>query len=124
MLELVYTTTPPSDRGLRDIIAEICTSYINDSSGTLLLNSRFEAIIRKDGALALDVLVRIHGTKRAVDTRVESLERSLIERDEKLSDAGQKVKRMQEELSRARTQLEFRATCKSLSDVENSLKAI
>ncbi|KAL8896808.1 MAG: hypothetical protein Q9207_007525, partial [Kuettlingeria erythrocarpa] len=77
VLGIAYNTTPASDRGLGDIIAEICSSYINDSSGTLLSNSRFEAIIKNDGALAFEVPVRIYGTKRAVDARVDMLERSL-----------------------------------------------
>ncbi|KAL8920629.1 MAG: hypothetical protein Q9208_006111 [Pyrenodesmia sp. 3 TL-2023] len=105
MLELVYSTTPTSDRGLRNIISDICSTHINSSSGNLLSIERFKEIVRNDGTLAFDVLVRIHQTKRSADAKVDTLKRTVKERDSALGKSSSVVEDLRKEVRTAKQDL-------------------
>lgn len=66
-LEVIYSNTPSSDRGLRDIISKLCANT-NDEED-LLEKPRFRELMSKDGSMALDVLVESR-KKHALDCGV------------------------------------------------------
>lgn len=105
ILELVYSTTPTSDRGLRNVISEICSKYINVSSGDLLSGERFKEVMSNDGTLAFDVLVRISRSKRFVDARAVKLERTVKERDSVLGKHSSLIEDLRKEVRSAKQDL-------------------
>lgn len=72
--ELVYNTTPATDRGLRNVIARHCSEHIDRSNGRFLQSSKLEELCTKDGALAFNVLKRHHARKAKLETEMHELE--------------------------------------------------
>ncbi len=105
VLELVYSTTPDNDRGLRDIAIENCSKSINQSflGDFLLSNQKFEAIVRNDGTLAFDVLVRIHRAKRLVDKEKVQLKQAVHDWEKRLRRANETIEGLRREVKSANT---------------------
>ncbi|KAI4264080.1 MAG: hypothetical protein L6R35_007314, partial [Caloplaca aegaea] len=89
-LEFVYTSTPATDRGLRDIMARICLQRLNDSCGKTLDTPQLQELMTKEGALGVDVLGRAHAVTRSLMVHskmlIEKLKELEAERDKKASD--------------------------------------
>ncbi|KAI4112896.1 MAG: hypothetical protein LQ338_008258 [Usnochroma carphineum] len=99
VLEVVYNTTPTIDRGLRDIAAQIGSQHIDASSGKALDKPRFQELVSKDGALALDILAQTHATKRSLDSEVQT-------KEELLKKARETQESLRDELNSAEEQEE------------------
>lgn len=76
ILRAVYGSTPESDRGLRDVVARLCSNRLHD----LIHLASFTAVLVEEGALCLDVL-----------------RRTLIRSDKLLQDQDHKVRELQRE---------------------------
>ncbi|KAI4088817.1 MAG: hypothetical protein LQ344_005794 [Seirophora lacunosa] len=81
-LEMVYSSTPETDRGLRDIMARVCLQHIDESSGKVLDAPQLQELMIKEGALGVDVLVRAHAETRSLREH----EMMLVETHEELRD--------------------------------------
>ncbi|KAL8734282.1 MAG: hypothetical protein Q9181_003249 [Wetmoreana brouardii] len=66
VLQLIYETTPGTDRGLRDIILNICSKHRDG----LIRNTRFPGVLEKDSLLAYDMLIQI---KKDLDSNISDL---------------------------------------------------
>lgn len=102
VLELVYSTTPDNDRGLRDIVSEICATSISQLLGDYLLSSqRFETTLRNDGSLAFDLLVRVHSAKKLVDREKFLLQQTVHDGERALRRANETIQGLKEEVKSA-----------------------
>lgn len=70
VLQEIYSTTPAADRGLRDIIINVCARYADD----LMLHEGFRQLLQQDAALAMEILDRVHSTKLQLGQRAHDLE--------------------------------------------------
>ncbi|KAL8930453.1 MAG: hypothetical protein Q9208_000637 [Pyrenodesmia sp. 3 TL-2023] len=101
VLEVVYRTTPFSDRGLRDIISVVCAYEIDDTRADLRKSPRFQEVMSRDATMAFDVLVRADDIRRSLRRKVENLENQLQEQAIEVQ-AGQKhIKTLEERLEEA-----------------------
>ncbi|KAL8990031.1 MAG: hypothetical protein Q9177_001223, partial [Variospora cf. flavescens] len=99
-LEFVYTSTPATDRGLRDIMARICLQRLDDSCGKTLDTPQLQELMTKEGALGV--------ADGAFQMLIEKLKELGTERDKKASDL------MKERLKAANKQNEMAAKVRSL----------
>lgn len=67
LLQLVYETTPSTDRGLRDIMLDIYSEHRDD----LMRNPRLPGVLEKDAAMAFDIFKRV---KEDLDNRISALD--------------------------------------------------
>ncbi|KAL9007496.1 MAG: hypothetical protein Q9173_007251, partial [Seirophora scorigena] len=82
VLEMVYSSPRATDRGLRDIMAKVCSHHIDDSSGKVLDAPQLQELMIKEGALGVDVLVRAHAETRSLS----EYNMMLVEKYEELRD--------------------------------------
>ncbi|KAL8896809.1 MAG: hypothetical protein Q9207_007526 [Kuettlingeria erythrocarpa] len=103
VLEVVYATTPTSDRGLRDIISEICARQLDETqmiplgSSRLMSRWRFQALVHKDPSLAVDLLNLTHRDKRSLKEKTSALESLLGQRDEEVNDFAVQVRSLRDQ---------------------------
>ncbi|KAF5550413.1 ARM repeat protein [Fusarium napiforme] len=69
-IELAYTTTPPGDRGLRDIALEIAVKKI----GTLTSQDVFCNMLSANADLAVDIIRRLHGESEKSQEELRSFQ--------------------------------------------------
>ncbi|KAL8920630.1 MAG: hypothetical protein Q9208_006112 [Pyrenodesmia sp. 3 TL-2023] len=88
VLEAVYEITPTTDRGLRDVISEICARQLDEpygwSTSRLMFQPKFQSIIYKDASIALDLLNLAYEEKLLLRGEVLALETSLDGRDKEV----------------------------------------
>lgn len=104
VLEMVYETTPATDRGLRDVISAVCSQHMAE----LVTNPRFRDIICKDSMLAFEITIRTHEANESLDAqnayfkmRLEDLEREKTERAQsREQDSITRAEFLQEQLRR------------------------
>lgn len=124
VLEVVYDTTPTSDRGLRDIISEICARQLDETqmiplgSSRLMSRWRFQALVRKDSSLALELLTLTHRDKRSLREKTSALESSLGQRDKEVKDFGVQVRSLLDQQRSTTTSAE---TAKKRAEEEQTL---
>ncbi|KAI4124820.1 MAG: hypothetical protein LQ341_007033 [Variospora aurantia] len=89
-LEFVYTSTPPADQGLRNVMARVCFQQIHVSSGMVLDAPQLQELMVKEGALGLNILVKAHEDARSLMVHskmlIEKLKKLEAERDKEASD--------------------------------------
>ncbi|KAL9003595.1 MAG: hypothetical protein Q9188_003546 [Gyalolechia gomerana] len=73
VLAEVYTTTPSTDRGLREDMLHVCERY----SDELMALSTFHEMLRNDGILAVEILRVFHSIKESLDIEVYKLKETL-----------------------------------------------
>lgn len=102
MLEVVYSTTPSTDRGLRDVAACICLRHIDASAGRVLHAAPFQEVVSKDGALAFNILLRTHAKMRVAEDQGEIDGAKIGRQAEALETAGRKTQFLEEQLQSAK----------------------
>lgn len=102
LLEVVYNTTPTTDRGLRDIMSTICCSLIDCTAGKLLSSPRYQGLISKDGTLAFDALTKTYEKKRMLDRKVQTLEARVKQLETGLGNAEQTTQALASQLNSAK----------------------
>ncbi|KAL8806374.1 MAG: hypothetical protein Q9182_001404 [Xanthomendoza sp. 2 TL-2023] len=73
VLPLVYETTPTTDRGLRDVMLNVCSSQMD----RLVSNEKFREIVHNGAELAFDLLARTQSTCDEFKRENSSLHTSL-----------------------------------------------
>ncbi|KAL8748348.1 MAG: hypothetical protein Q9184_007371 [Pyrenodesmia sp. 2 TL-2023] len=104
--ELVYTATPATDRGLRDVIAWNCSKHIDRSDGQFLQSSKLEELCTKDGALPLNVLKWQHDRNVDLEFEMRESEVSRQIQDKTTADLPEWVQRLQKDLKSAMERVE------------------
>lgn len=74
ILKEIYRTTPAADRGLRDIIINVCSRYMDD----LMVRGEFRQILNDDASLAFEMLNRVHCTTLKLGEQLLHLERDNV----------------------------------------------
>ncbi|KAL8955691.1 MAG: hypothetical protein Q9193_006549 [Seirophora villosa] len=122
-LEVVYSSTPATDRGLRDIMARVCLQHIDESCGTVLDAPQLQELMIKEGALGVDVLVRAHAEMRSL----RKLEMLLLETQEELENERENTakkmdrERVEAERKQAETTRKQEKAAKTISNLRSQL---
>lgn len=88
VLKAVYRTTPSTDRGLRDIIINVCSSYIDG----LVSHKELRQMLHDDSALASEMLDQLHNTAIELGQKVFDLERDQIKLKDEMRVQESKLK--------------------------------
>ncbi|KAI4111027.1 MAG: hypothetical protein LQ345_006887 [Seirophora villosa] len=115
-LEMVYGSTPATDRGLRDIMARVCLQHIDELSGKVLDAPQLQELMIEEGAIGVDVLVRAHAETRSLREH----EMLLLETQEELENERENTaKKMDRERAEAAREQEEMA--KTISNLKSQL---
>ncbi|KAL8650256.1 MAG: hypothetical protein Q9210_003927 [Variospora velana] len=76
LVQTVYTSTPASDRGLRDPIACFICRIVMNEACNLIDHPGFREAMRNDGALALDAMNELYAAGKYSIMRARAFERS------------------------------------------------
>ncbi|KAL8917161.1 MAG: hypothetical protein Q9208_008130 [Pyrenodesmia sp. 3 TL-2023] len=74
VLPEIYKTTPSTDRGLRDIIINVCSRYLNG----LMLHKGLRRILHDNSALASEMLDQLHNTALNSGQKIFDLEQDKV----------------------------------------------
>lgn len=88
VLKAVYGTMPSTDRGLRDIIINVCSSYLDG----LMYHKEFRQILHDNSALAVEMLDQLHKTALEIGQKVFDLERDKVKLKDQMRVQESKLK--------------------------------
>ncbi|KAL9593124.1 MAG: hypothetical protein Q9219_007669 [cf. Caloplaca sp. 3 TL-2023] len=127
ILTEVYATTSATDRGLRDMMLNVCTRYID----RLMESSAFHRMLCDNATLAFEVVKMLHNTKEVLDNRLLDAEVQYknIEKTEnrgtiqslqdQLKSVRDRMKLVQDQLKDEETESEWKS--KELKAYQNEL---